>query len=260
MEATGSISDEGQVKITGEKFYCTAIPTSTKGSFQIEILAKRENAKQEPPVLFRTAMEVKESPPCYWHRFAKVDPKEAGNVIVVPKPLAARPRYSGMNTDAWPADAKGDLPLDGFDTSHPLTLSLDQSVAEPKLTVKSEGNMIDSPKDHLLARWWVNDKPVIAGPAEQDLKALQQNGWKISFSKEMQVSFALPETLITLKTGDRVALQVMYCPAGIKPCFNESQKQVQQQMFVPRIVAHPATLPRLSDKMEITVTPEMLKR
>ena len=260
IEVTGSIEKAAPARPAGETFYCIAVPTSAKGTFQVEVLVNEAGQKAEPRVLFRSPLEVSEAPTCLWHRFAMVDPKVETNSIVGTRPTAARPRFSGMVEHTWPADAKGGLALDGLDPRHPLTLGLDLSIAEPKLTIRCDENLINFPREHLLARWWVNDKPIAAAAAESDAKANQPNGWTISNSREMNVTFALPQTLGELKAGDRVALQLMYCPAGIKPCFTEVAAKKGRQIFVPRIIAHPDTLPRLSDKIEIEVTEQMLKR
>lgn len=255
MEVSGSVQQSELNKGSeGATFYCTAVSVAERDSYTLEVVGKGKDG----PVLMRSTFEVKEPLPCYWHQFAERDGASKKSVTVAAKPVAMRPRYSGMSADAWPGDVKAAAPLDGIDPIHKLELSLDLSVVEPKLTIKSNFDMINSPGEHLLARWWVNGKPVVAPmPAPEKQKA-QNGGWQISFSKEMSVPFALPRTLGDLKVGDVVKLQLMYSPAGSKPV-SDGLRQQMQEMFVPRIVAHPATLPRLSDVLEITVTADMLR-
>lgn len=257
-EVTGEVQADELAKIDGEAFYCTAIPVFNKGNFQVEVLG-RSAKRDEPDVLiYQSTMEVPKGRVCYWHQFTE---KPGDDYGVASHPKAARPRYSGLTRHS-PAMMKPDAALDGLDAEHPLELSLDLSVAEPKLTVKCAEEMINSPDEHLLARWWVNGKPVPAEPCPiASERKLMQHGWGISFAKEIKLVFALPKNLGTLKAGDRVELQVMYSPAGNKPVFDSAVAEMGgpvTKLFVPRIVAHPATLPRLSQKLEFIVTAEML--
>jgi hypothetical protein len=259
-EITGSVQARELQQHERESFYCTAVPVFNEGTFHVEVLEKLGKTDEKAPPIFRSTIEVKSGVACHWHRFAE----RAGEAYAVTaKPTAARPRYSGMVAHEWPGDAKDDLVVHGLDVEHPLELSLDQSVAEPKLIVKCAVDMIDSPNEHMLACWWVNGKPVNATPANvKAAQQLQQNGWRIHFAKEMELVLTLPRTLGPLKAGDKVALRLMYSPAGIKPFFERSGQEQQQmlQIFVPRIIGHPATLPRLSEKLEITVTADMLPK
>ena len=260
-EITGSVQTQELQQHVRESFYCTAIPVFNEGTFHVEVVENVGKTEQNAPPILRSAIEVKSGAACHWRRFAE----RAGELYAVAaNPGAARPRYSGMVAHEWPADLRDDQLVNGFDSAHPLELALDQSVAEPKLIVKCAVDMIDSPDEHLLACWWVNGKPVNAAP--ENVKAaqrLQQKGWRIHFAKEMDLVFTLPRTLGPLKVGDKVALRLMYSPAGIKPFYERTTPEPRQQMlqiFVPRIIGHPATLPRLSEKIEITVTADMLPK
>ena len=251
VEETGDVSINELAHVSGEYFYCTAVSVSAPAKFSIEVLDAGEAGK-DGAVLFRTPVEVTTAQPCVWHRLVVAN---GNSESMTANPSAARPRYSGMSPGQWSSDVASDSPLDGIDVDHPLKLSIDWTVADPKLTVTSAEDMIPSAKDHLLARWWVNGAPVVAAPAG---KNLAQNGWRISSGKEMAIPFILPKTLGQLKAGDKLTLQLMYTPAGMKQV-DAADAKPAQPLFVPRIVAHPATLPRLSDKLEIVVTDEMLK-
>jgi hypothetical protein len=113
------------------------------------------------------------------------------------------------------------------------------------------------PEDSLLARWWVNERPVEATPlpeqkiadAEQIAEALGGN------SKPVPIPLALPVTLGALKPGDRVALQVMFCPSGFTELDRwgcRGRDSGADDGF------YPAFPPLFSNRLEFAVTPAMI--
>jgi len=75
------------------------------------------------------------------------------------------------------------------------------------------------PEDYYLTRWWVNDKPVIL-EANKDIQELQKVG-AMRMGEQMRLRWKIDWALLGAKSGDRVALQVMYCPAGVRKVLQE---------------------------------------
>jgi len=75
------------------------------------------------------------------------------------------------------------------------------------------------PEDYYLTRWWVNDKPVILEP-NKDIQELQKVG-AMRMGEQMRLRWKIDWALLGAKSGDRVALQVMYCPAGVRKVLQE---------------------------------------
>jgi hypothetical protein len=255
-EVTGALPEAPPPR-GGESFCCTVVPTPAVGTYQVELVEAKGKDRPAERVVMRSTIEVKEAIPCYWHSFAVLADGEGDRVVMAPQPTAARPRFAGAAEFGWPADAKGKTALDGLDREEPLELSVDLSVAEPQVHVKAPSQILDSAKDHLLARWWVNGKPITASAPEP--KAAKPQGWRILFTKELSMPLVLPKSLRALKEGDKVSLQLLYCPAGIKPSYAGKPPASKQQQFVPRIISHPASLPRVSNLVEIVVSKEMAR-
>lgn len=64
----------------------------------------------------------------------------------------------------------------------------------------------------------------------------------------LRIPVALPETLGPVKPGDRVALQVMYCPAGFKELDDIALAQAQITKAGDNYF--PAFQPMLSNRLE----------
>jgi hypothetical protein len=254
-EVTGALPEAPPPR-GGESFCCTVVPTPAVGTYHVELVEGKGKDRPAERIVMRSTIEVKEATPCYWHRFVVAAEGEGNQLAMATQPTAARPRFAGAAEFGWPAEAKGGMALDGVDREQPLEVSVDLSVAEPQVHVKASDQFLDSAKDHLLARWWVNGKPIAATAPEA--KAAKAQGWRMSFTKELTVPLALPKTLGALKEGDKLSVQLLYCPAGIKPCYAGKAPASKEQQFVPRIISHPASLPRVSNIVEIVVTKEML--
>jgi hypothetical protein len=253
-EVTGALPEAPPPR-GGESFCCTLVPTPAIGTYHVELVEAKGKDRPAERVVMRSTIEVKDATPCYWHRFAVAADGDGDRLVMMPQPTAARPRFAGATEFGWPADSKGELALDGLDREQPLELSVDLSVAEPQVHVKASSQILDSAKDHLLARWWVNGKPIAASSPEA--KAAKPQGWRMSFTKELSMPLVLPKSLGALKEGDKVSVQLLYCPAGIKPCYAGKPPASKQQQFIPRIISHPASLPRASNVVEIVVTKEL---
>ena len=130
---------------------------------------------------------------------------------------------------------------------HPLKLSLETG----KLLISRGGQMLEEmPEDRLLARWWVNGKAVAAPAFERpDARAFSGH---VKVIPELTVAFGYPSSLGKVKVGDKVALQVMYCPQG----FLLSPELMLMHAIAERM--NSANFPMVSNKIEFVITPEMI--
>ena len=98
----------------------------------------------------------------------------------------------------------------GQDEPMPLTLKADKGV----LLVESRDVPIADGRKHLLARWWINDKPlyppildVTRGISESRLVAARG-------MRELKIACQWPDFVKPVRAGDRIGLQLLYCPDG----------------------------------------------
>jgi hypothetical protein len=130
--------------------------------------------------------------------------------------------------------------------------SLDPPADDASLTIRlTPGELwVDCPqrltfegaKDNLLVRWWVNEKPVSADTKpfvmqDSRLSRVEEGPLKLRF--EMQFAPAR----IGAKSGDRVALQVLYTRCGWNPLESEALKAVVHR-------EDPGPLTLLSNRVE----------
>jgi sugar phosphate isomerase/epimerase len=72
------------------------------------------------------------------------------------------------------------------------------------------------PELHFLARWWVNDKPFV--PA-QVKKSWEMMGYGLVLQeKDLRVPLGFAPDRLGAKPGDRIGLQLLYCPGGWNWC------------------------------------------
>jgi hypothetical protein len=89
---------------------------------------------------------------------------------------------------------------------------------KPKLTIKMEGKEIviraesefttSRPDYHFLARWWVNDKPLV--PKQTDTLWGFFGYGRVSENKELRVEFEFRPERLNAKPGDKIGLQLMH--------------------------------------------------
>jgi hypothetical protein len=125
------------------------------------------------------------------------------------------------------------------------------------IVVDSPVKLINWPDMHLLARWWINDRAVI--PTRSDEVKQISLGRLMTYSKRLPIAFRLPASLGELKPSDKVSLQVLYSPDMIR--------QLPESRFLESLeylVASPddksATVPLLSNRLEVEVTEELLSQ
>ena len=203
-------------------------------------------AADDPPALTRDDLLVREGQPWYWHRFARLDYRTPGGTPVVDvSATACIPRL--MNADTLPAsNAPATRP------SQRLVLALDGET----LVVRSEGaGMVSWPDWYLLARWWVNGKPVPAArPAEE---RPVQFGRQVSVAREFRLPFGPPGVAGGLRPGDELTLQLLYAPHGVRELPQKESGMLSLVPFGPR--EDSARSPMLSNKVSVRLTERMIR-
>jgi hypothetical protein len=251
--------------------YCRLVPVPWKGEYRVSI---RSRAGGE---LARTVFKVEEPQPCWWLQFGRLNGVRA-DYTVEPSPTAAVPALDGW-TPVWvepeaETDSKvpEDVPLPGRVPTDPqwgfyvqpkleslkegeVLYGLSLALEEAAIVVRSEVPMITWPDLQLVARWWVNGRPVL--PVRSDDVRMIQLGRAVTIGKEMRLDFGLPKTLGSLKAGDTVGLQVLYSPAIIEQL--PKTWGGAARMAAVSLETHTARFPLLSNRLEFMVTESMLE-
>jgi hypothetical protein len=166
-------------------------------------------------------------------------PDSSGRIAALVKALAeddfdlrenASRELRGLLPDALPqlekarshaADVETRTRLEGLIRSAlAATLHIQASSAEATLTFPG-GLHASWPEDYYLVRWWVNDKPVILEP-NKELQMFQKVG-AMRMGEQMRLRWKIDWPTLGAKSGDRVALQLMYCPAGVRRMLDADQ-------------------------------------
>ena len=244
----------------GPLLWCEIVPLPAETATTLTILGAKDHAlarhEFEQPTKAR---------PHLWHTFVSERGAAAAadngdgdgdgdgepGTVVADRSDAARPRL--VDAIVPPGRQAGDdrpLPLPGAaDAGEADELKL--SLTGGAFVIAADRPMIDRPARHLLARWWVNGEPVVARLAERQFA---HSGFgQMRQTNEFRVGLGLPESLGKLKRGDRVGLQVLYCPAGFdRVSKTGAMKQLMEQM------AAASAVPLLSNHLEFELTKELL--
>ena len=248
-------------------FHASAV-SAWKGWNHIEVLS------QSGDVLAEKKVKQADPPRCYWQEFAVIGdgPSDAGRARCVARsdPTAALPIYRSRlpvnpSTElelrrlrvSLPGKVEELRPKPGKETlpEYPLRLRLQDGAFH----VDSGETMVAWPDHCLLARWWKNGELAQAEKADRarNVNMLRQE----VLSKSMKVGFGLPASLGEVSAGDRIGLQVLYCPEMYRQVPRESWQANERQMMVQRADHFDvASVPLLSNRIDFTVTREMLEK
>ncbi len=141
--------------------------------------------------------------------------------------------------------------------SAPSTVSV--QLGEGCFIVQAEQrNLSSSPSDTLLARWWVNGRPVIPARSEKEEPVGMQQSSE-GLTREVRIAFGLPSALGALKAGDRVDLQVLYVPHGSRLVLTAAgPDSMLVQMVQMAAMTEKPSLPVLSNRMSFVITEALL--
>jgi hypothetical protein len=210
--------------------------------------------------------------PMYWSGFARRAVSQTKPSVVDPKPWPACPGSTvagriGLDV-ATGATTRPvipeDAPLPGSDTIAPgwrkflypstqgelITLSLEND----SFILKSAGPaLVESPTDQLLARWWVNGRPVEVPDDNVPATVQHGGGRQPSATRHASVAFDLPKMLGDLKPGDRVGLQLLWS-SGTR----HLSEHRQEAMLIKsaQITACPVPIP--TNRLDFTIDEHLL--
>lgn len=201
-------------------------------------------------VLAERTLEVKEPAPCWWGEFSgRRRGVEMARLRGVPEAINdVVPHAASVIVPLpWQQDAMARLPGEK-DSLGALRVSVRNGV----ITVDSDEPMVYPTVGYTAARFWVNNRPVGLPLREPPQQYDRFGGGMMSVTKQFDVALDLPAVLGTLAVGDRVALQVLYCPAGTGPVYAGRQvgEGIVRFQGVSRFL--------ISNRVEFIVTPEML--
>ena len=254
-----------------ECLFAAVVPTAWEGTYRLGVRSPSGH------LLAERRLQVTDPSPCYWAEFAmKRDRAAPGKPtwLVNGNATAARPNYSGVRPLFVFDNGKlanhleqrglpGTIPLHHewqslfgikrvslkIGEAPPPLLHLSQ--ADGILTIDSDVKMLTWADLHLLARWWVNDKPVL--PPRSNGVRMIGLGRLVTYGNRMQVSLALPDMLGRVKVDDRVALQVLYVPGRIGQL---PRNGIPGGMLRTLSSAGPdASMPLLSNRLELKIAP-----
>ena len=286
LEAQVGILEVGRQSDADEELFCGLVPLAWKGDYLLQIMRPDGGVLQEKK--FTVATETA----CLWRNFVVERPSPEGqldtrNNVAARDTGMVHPRYDGTKpifqtrgemklikaaggkTRRAEHDnfLPGAIPLDDIwvflrqhkpesrrvgEESFPLKLTLDKTA----FVLESPVPMLDEFEDTLLARWWVNGKPIV--PGRSNGSPLEGGARNIIFLKTVRVGFDLPKDLGLLKEGDRVKLQVLYNSHGYLPITtHRPEGEVVRMMLLGEDEPAP---PLLSNVLEFTITKELLSR
>ena len=261
----------GEVMTENGLVYCAAIPTAWKGTYRIGVWT------WDKRLLAERVISVDEPAPNYWQDLVGSElypPTIRSGPYALAGPSAAYPSYE--REVIWSLPRGEAQPLKGQATALPgqipagngmyLEKTLGQEIPKKadrpnplKLSIAAGCLHIDAPVEkmenpsghHLLARWWVNGKPVPPNPP-------QNENYRASGPTYPAKSFSFPLTLpghLGAKAGDKVTLQVLYCPLGFEYLRPERFRNSERPGQSPGTSWR---LPLLSEPLEFVATSAML--
>lgn len=276
----GSLASQVRM-IAGDAVFCALIPIAWKGDYRIRVYAN------DGRVLEQRILRIDENHTSYWMPFVAEyditdDPEEEHDIqspaeVLDNEGTSSHPNIRGTCCIWRGASESADIdrePLPGRlpgPRAGPLFGLPEEEgpASSSSLKLSVDGNIlrIDAPAPvlrsslarHLLARWWLNGQPVAAHLARDESRR------KYSRSSQFVASFQLGLSVpgcVHASTGDRVGLQIVYCPAGYSPLPSRRRAvdAISQSLQAAPDLYPWQKVPLLSDRIEFTVTQDMLKR
>ena len=236
--------------------FATTIPLRSSGQCRVNLCENRQNREADAPPLWAATLVVSESPRPAWGVFARSTSPTKSDGVVADEFYTAVPKIDGVFPilTGDPKDANrwaGPLPpLGAADAKDsPLTLAL----TDGQFILTSTRPLWDfNAPEQLLARWWVNGRPVRRDAILIAPQRMMQQSRQISSRDEAAIRFGLPDHLGPLKPGDEVAVQLLYCPGGLE------SPGPEMALMAQRSYPDALTLPTLTNRLTFTMTPDLL--
>ena len=280
--------EKEEINRGGMDLYCARVMTAFPGKYE---LAVQDAAGR---ILLKTAFEVSRVRSAYWLELAGPDDKALAKqpFECVPRfdgsEAIARMGKKGLkfggavfqfselakpgNRAPLANDLPGGIPLDGRLESvfnqikrepgqrpFPLLLGMDgDELVVQSVAIHMDITVVENP---FLARWWLNGQPVLPEPprtVERDEEKVKQTchcNWEVGTVTERRWRFLLPPIFKTLRVGDHIRMQVLYCPQGFE-LLSEAEGGGGQEMLREIQVESDTspTVPVLSNPLELVVT------
>lgn len=187
----------------GAYLYAQALHLNRVGAYRVQV----ENAKGR--ALAEATVEGTREPfhpwtPCFTIAAPKMPDRERAAGIVLPC-------WGGYGPVAFAEQGKpppGELPT--FLPHRPkpgFKIALDGS----EVVIRSDTDFtVSRPDCHFIARWWVNDTPFV--PRQLAEFPGSKGYGAVLEGKEERVPLHFTPSLVGAKAGDRIGLQLLYCP------------------------------------------------
>jgi len=227
------LAQQKQLADAGAQLYCGRVVTTYRGKYAVRVYSVADQ------LLAQRTFEVRSPRLGCWLELA-----EAGAML--PSPSAAVPSFDGERSMTVPAVDPQSLPATdnllpemnllpgGIPSAWTNGQELSARVGEPKyplylsmengelviqsVAVDLENGAVERP---FLARWWLNGQVVLpardreAAPLSSQSDILRQReAVRAGTLTEKRLRFTLPRLFESLRNGDHIRLQVLYCSHG----------------------------------------------
>ncbi|MDD5260365.1 MAG: hypothetical protein PHD76_00810 [Methylacidiphilales bacterium] len=234
LNQTGSYTITFKQLINGEKACDIAM---------VNVAVSSESETLWSPWVEPESNTAKNAEPANGRDYCMMDVANPSSGIALPKSEGSEPIFLNNIPNAK-------SPLPEFIPSKPyegIQLSLKGNELIVKLDEK-EGLTDCFPDEYFLTRWWINGKPFIP-KLEIPTNAIKLRAWcgHVSPVKEMHFRMEFHPEVLGVKKGDRVGMQLLYCPRGWEYV---GPVQMDQALKAQTEDEYPKPISRLSNRID----------
>lgn len=217
--------------------FVATIPYEPGGELTVSLMHGAER------VVARTQLAIADEPTQPWFGFRAAGQRNriqnGQEVIADIVPILSNtvvPKFGGDRPFDWVRkgdEAERERPLPRLiPTKGPtITLTAKRIGETHELIAKlPEQVMTSSIAQNLAARWWVDGEPVVVSLEEQVQEQLQQ-ARRFVRSNHVRLRLDIPDGSFGNFGGERVEVELMYCPDGVVTT-SDAQLRMVEQMFV----------------------------
>lgn len=228
-------SQQEAILETGNTFYAETITFEAAGEYSVELFHQNPGETRQK-LLARAMVQVQDHPQDLWFPWwPREDSSNAANTaeqtggsdfsliqVANPPGASAVPRTPGPRSYSKLPPLEQSLPVlvsDLVDNPH-VHLTMTDSALIVMVDQPYERSVSD---DNFLTHWWVNDKQIELNPTLPTLnqaRSLLASRPGLKLEIHFQLSFK-PERL-GAKKGDRIGVQLLFCPDGWLPTNQQS--------------------------------------
>jgi len=266
----------GEPSIDNEDLFCSEILFAWPGTYTVRVRAR------DGRLLATRRFDVAKPRPCPWQPFAcrREGPRKSKPIYAAGGPgFAAAPAYCGTR-GLWGPNSHDVPRLERFPDGLPLpgtiplrepwtrnpalkdwvmahrrtpAFPLDLKIKDDQFTITAVANMRDWSDQQMLARWWVNGKAI--EPARPEAIPAPQRRGSAGGSRLLRIGIGWPDSLGTVRGGDRLGLQLLYSPQVLHPILKDGEGP---RLDPGTFGASAVLVPLLSNRLDFTVTPELM--